>query len=156
MTQFGPSDGMRVGTSEREEAVALLGEHLRLGRLEPPEYDERMSRANEAGTRRDLAALFTDLPEPRPAFLRAPTPAPGHAYPPGLPLSDKSKVVGGVLNIVLPFGIGRFYTGQTGMALAQLLVTLFTFGIGSIWPFIDGILLLVNGGYDGQGRRLRD
>ena len=154
MTQFEPPGGMRIGTSEREEAVALLGEHLRLGRLDPAEYDQRMPRANEASTRSDVAGLFADLPEPRPAFLRAPAPSQAHA--PGVPLSDKSKIIGGVLNIVLPFGIGRFYTGQVGMGLAQLLVTIFTFGIGSVWPFIDGILLLVNGGYDGEGRRLRD
>jgi hypothetical protein len=42
------------------------------------------------------------------------------------------------------------------LALAQLFVTLFTFGIGAIWPLIDGILLLINGGTDSYGRTLRD
>jgi TM2 domain-containing membrane protein YozV len=71
----------------------------------------------------------------------------------GLPLSDKSKVVAGVLQLAVGyFGIGRFYTGDTGIAVAQLL----TCGGCGIWALIDGILLLVNGGTDAQGRKLRD
>jgi hypothetical protein len=52
--------------------------------------------------------------------------------------------------------VGRFYTGHIGLAVAQLFVTLLTLGVGAIWPFIDGILLLANGGTDSHGRRLRD
>jgi hypothetical protein len=71
----------------------------------------------------------------------------------GLPLSDKSKVVAGVLQLFLGgFGIGRFYIGDTGIGVAQLL----TCGGCGIWSLIDGIILLVNGGTDAQGRRLRD
>jgi TM2 domain-containing membrane protein YozV len=58
----------------------------------------------------------------------------------GVPYSDKSKVVAGVLNILIPFGIGRFYTGYTGLGIAQALVALFTCGL---WSIIDGILMLV-------------
>jgi TM2 domain-containing membrane protein YozV len=90
-------------------------------------------------------------------------PAPGYAYPPpqfdqyGRPLSDKSKVVAGVLGIALGgFGAGRFYTGHTGIAVAQLLVTIFTCGIGHFWGMIDGIVILANGGTDAEGRILRD
>jgi TM2 domain-containing membrane protein YozV len=75
----------------------------------------------------------------------------------GLPLSDKSKLVAGLLQILLgAFGAGRFYTGHTGMAIGQIAVTWLTCGIGGLWPLIDGILILVNGGTDAQGRRLRD
>ncbi|MPZ67220.1 MAG: NINE protein [Pseudonocardiaceae bacterium] len=66
------------------------------------------------------------------------------------------KIVAGVLQIVLPFGVGRLYSGRTGLGIAQLLVTLVTFGFGSIWSFIDGILILVNGSDDGRGLPLRD
>jgi hypothetical protein len=38
------------------------------------------------------------------------------------------------------------------MAVAQLL----TCGGCGIWSLVDGIILLVNGGTDTQGRRLRD
>lgn len=56
---------------------------------------------------------------------------------------QKSKLAAGLLQIFLAaFAVGRFYLGYTGIAVAQLLVSIFTFGIGAIWPFIDGILIL--------------
>ncbi|MBB5959337.1 hypothetical protein FHS29_005957 [Saccharothrix tamanrassetensis] len=70
----------------------------------------------------------------------------------GQPLSDKSRIAAGVLQLVLPFGIGRFYIGDTGIGIAQLL----TCGGCGVWSLIDGIILLVNGGTDSQGRKLRD
>ena len=58
-------------------------------------------------------------------------------------IQPKSKLAAGLLQIFLGgFGIGRFYLGYTGIGIAQLLVTIFTCGIGAIWPFIDGILIL--------------
>ncbi len=55
----------------------------------------------------------------------------------------KSKLAAGLLQIFLGcFGVGRFYLGYSGIGVAQLLVSLFTCGIGSIWGFIDGILIL--------------
>lgn len=75
----------------------------------------------------------------------------------GLPYSDKTKLVAGLLGILLGgFGAGRFYTGHTGLAIGQIAATWLTCGLGVIWPVIDGILLLVNGGTDAQGRVLRD
>ena len=74
----------------------------------------------------------------------------------GLPYSDKSKLVAGLLQILLPLGIGRMYMGQTGLGVAQLVVTLVTCGIGAIWPFIDGIVILVSDDpKDADGRVLR-
>lgn len=71
--------------------------------------------------------------------------------------SDKSKIVAGVLQIVLgSFGVGRFYMGHTKIGVLQLIVTLVTCGIGGIWGIVDGVLILVKGGVDGQGRPLRD
>jgi TM2 domain-containing membrane protein YozV len=80
-------------------------------------------------------------------------------YPPQYPagVSDKSKVVAGILGILLgTFGVGRFYTGHTKIGVLQLVVGVCTFGIGGLWGVIDGILILVNGGTDAQGRPLRD
>jgi TM2 domain-containing membrane protein YozV len=105
---------------------------------------------------------------PPPGTSAYPPPmAPGYAgmpYAPvyavdawGRPLSDKSKVVAGVLQLVLGgFGVGRFYIGDNKTAVLQLVVTLVTCGLGHIWGIIDGILILVNGGVDAQGRVLRD
>ena len=83
------------------------------------------------------------------------------AYPPAGgyagQVSDKSKLVAGLLQILLgAFGAGRFYTGHTGMAIAQIAVTWLTCGLGGLWPLIDGIMILVKGGTDAQGRILRD
>lgn len=75
----------------------------------------------------------------------------------GIPFSDKQKMVAGLLQICLGgFAVGRFYTGHTGMAIAQLAVTWLTCGLGVFWPIIDGVMILANGGTDAQGRPLRE
>ena len=61
--QSGPE--LRIGDSEREAAVAALGDHYAAGRLTKEEYDERTSRAWEAKTRSALWPLFADLPHPQ-------------------------------------------------------------------------------------------
>src|SRR4051794_36200920 len=82
--------------------------------------------------------------------------APYGIHPPtGLPYSDKSKIVAGLLQVLLPFGIGRMYMGFTGIGVAQLLVTVLTCGLGALWPFIDGIMILVSDSKDAQGRILK-
>jgi TM2 domain-containing membrane protein YozV len=109
--------------------------------------------------------------QPPPGWQPPPQPGwapPGGYYPPnpaapygvhprtGVPYSDKSRIVAGVLQLVVPLGIGRFYMGYTGLGVAQLLVTIFTCGVGALWPFIDGILILVNDDVtDVDGRPLR-
>ncbi len=163
------ADNLRIGTAEREAAVKILSENMSEGRLSLEEYEERMSAALEARTQADLKVLFTDLPAPHPWFMQPQSPlvpalpppsgsgSPmyGRSAPPAVTgMSDKNQLAAGVLQIVLPFGIGRFYTGHTNIALAQLL-TSFLF-IGVVWSWIDGIMLLVNGGTDSEGRRLRN
>jgi TM2 domain-containing membrane protein YozV len=55
-------------------------------------------------------------------------------------------------------GIHRFYLGYIGIGIAQIVVTLLTFGLGAVWGFIEGILILVGSGIttDAQGRPLSD
>ncbi|MEU0794247.1 DUF1707 domain-containing protein [Amycolatopsis sp. NPDC005961] len=168
------SDQLRIGTAEREEAARLLADHFGMGRITPDEYETRVTDAYAATTLGDLRPLFQDLPQPHPGFFGPPPvyaqttmqlPAYGppidpYAPPPApmpyapVPYSYRSKTVAGVLQIVLPFGVGRFYTGQVGLGLLQLLVVMLT-GVGVIWPIIDGITLLKDGGLDAQGRPLR-
>ncbi|MGA9493431.1 MAG: TM2 domain-containing protein [Mycobacterium sp.] len=76
----------------------------------------------------------------------------------GRPLSDKSKLVAGLLQIFLGgAGVGRFYLGYIGIGFAQLAITVFTLGLaGWIWPLIDAILILTGKVTDAQGRTLRD
>jgi hypothetical protein len=154
-------DALRVGTADREEAVRILGEHFAAGRLPMDEYEQRVTTALEAQTFGDVRPLFKDLHDPHPAFMTPPVrpvaPAPVPVYPLStVPVvySDKSRVAAGVLQILLPFGVGRFYTGHTHIAVAQLVLA-FAF-VGVIWSVIDGVLLLINGGTDAEGRRLRD
>lgn len=68
--------------------------------------------------------------------------------------SSRSKIAAGLLQIFLGcFGIGRFYTGHTGIAIAQLIVSLCSCGIGSIWGFIDGIVILCTNNFrDAEGK----
>jgi TM2 domain-containing membrane protein YozV len=73
----------------------------------------------------------------------------------GIPYSDKSKLAAGLLNIFVA-GVGRMYIGQVGLGVAQLLVTIFTCGIGALWPIIDGIIILTkDDAKDAQGRILK-
>jgi TM2 domain-containing membrane protein YozV len=78
----------------------------------------------------------------------------------GEPLSEKSKVVAGLLQLLGLFGlvgIGRIYLGYTGLGVAQLLVGLVTCGLGAvIWGIIDAVLILTDKVRDPQGRPLRD
>ncbi|WP_069164454.1 TM2 domain-containing protein [Nocardia altamirensis] len=75
----------------------------------------------------------------------------------GVPFSDKQKLIAGLLQIFLgAFGVGRFYTGYNGIAIAQIAVTWLTCGFGAIWPIIDGVLMLVGKVPDSDGRPLRD
>jgi len=60
--------------------------------------------------------------------------------------------VAGLLQIFLGgFGAGRWYLGDTGIALGQL----FTCGGLGIWALIDGIMILTGNVRDKQGRPLR-
>ena len=97
-------------------------------------------------------------------------PPPGAYYDPaapygrhpltGEPLSDKSKVVAGLLQLLGLLGvvgIGRIYLGYIGLGIAQLLVGLVTCGIGAVvWGIVDAVLILTDKVRDPEGRPLRD
>lgn len=74
------------------------------------------------------------------------------------PPDAKSKLAAGLLGILLGgLGVHRFYLGYVGIGIAQIAVTLVTFGVGSIWGFIEGILILTGSmNKDAQGRPLKD
>ena len=55
----------------------------------------------------------------------------------------KSRMAAGLLGIFLGgFGVHNFYLGNTTIGVIQILVTIFTCGLGSLWGFIEGILIL--------------
>jgi hypothetical protein len=65
---------IRIGDTERESALAALGEHMSAGRLDIDEYGDRTARVSTAKTRGELVDLFGDLPQPHPSFGVAPQP----------------------------------------------------------------------------------
>jgi TM2 domain-containing membrane protein YozV len=91
--------------------------------------------------------------------VQGPMPGAPHGVDPktGLPFSDKEKATVGFLQLLALIvgigGIGRLVAGHTGVGVAQLVLS--CTGIGQLWSIIDGILILVNGGTDGDGRPLR-
>jgi TM2 domain-containing membrane protein YozV len=82
----------------------------------------------------------------------------GVALPTTPPAGPKSKLAAGLLGILLGgLGVHRFYLGYVGIGIAQIAVTIVTFGAGAIWGFIEGILILVGSfNKDAQGRPLKD
>ena len=75
---------------------------------------------------------------------------------------QKSKLVAGLLGILLgSLGIHNFYLGFTGKAVAQLLISVLTCGIGAIvsgiWGLVEGIMILTGSmNVDAQGMPLGD
>jgi len=76
--------------------------------------------------------------------------------------NSKSKLTAGLLGIFLgAFGVHNFYLGNTGKAVAQLLITLlscFTLGVVSeIWGLVEGIMILTGKiDKDAKGNPLKD
>lgn len=71
---------------------------------------------------------------------------------------QKSKMAAGLLGIFLgALGIHNFYLGNTGRGVAQIIVSLVTCGIGSIWGLIEGIMILTGSiKTDANGIPLKD
>jgi len=53
---------IRIGDTERDRAVAALGDHFAAGRLTNEEFEQRMEQAIQARFNDDLEPLFVDLP----------------------------------------------------------------------------------------------
>lgn len=80
---------VRIGDTEREAAIAALGEHFTAGRIDKDEYDERTAVAWTARTPGALVPLFADLPEPHDAAPKAGDGASG--APTNTPRSVRSR-----------------------------------------------------------------
>ncbi|MDP4152069.1 MAG: NINE protein [Bacillota bacterium] len=70
----------------------------------------------------------------------------------------KSRLAAGLFGIFLGgFGVHNFYLGFTNRAVWQIIITIITCGIGSIWGFIEGILILAKEiNVDSNGIPLKD
>jgi GYF domain 2/TM2 domain len=68
--------------------------------------------------------------------------------------SDKNRVLGGILQLIVP-GLGRIYLGYSAIGVLQLVLS--ACGVGVIWAWIDAIIILTGGvNLDGYGRQLND
>ncbi len=61
-----PGADMRVGDAERAEIADSLAKHFSDGRLDEPEFSERLDKAMRAKTMADLSGLLSDLPSGEP------------------------------------------------------------------------------------------
>jgi Domain of unknown function (DUF1707) len=112
---------IRIGDTERESALAALGEHMSAGRLDIDEYGDRTARVSTARTRGELLALFSDLPGPHPTFGAAqpvppPTPlpqAPAVPQAPGVPFRQRAAAaavpLAGLVALVLFVTVIHFW-----------------------------------------------
>lgn len=68
----------------------------------------------------------------------------------------RSKFVAGLLGIFVgAWGIHNFYLGKISLGVIQIIVTLVTCGVGGLWGFIEGILILCDRiTVDGDGNPL--
>jgi TM2 domain-containing membrane protein YozV len=72
--------------------------------------------------------------------------------------NHKSKIAAGLFGILLGWaGVHRFYLGYTGLGIVQILVSIVTFGIGGLWGFVEGILILTGSfNKDAKGNPMRE
>lgn len=103
-----------------------------------------------------VAANSAPIGSPIPTVVINNAPVYGSGQIGVAPLSPaKSRATAGLLGLLLPgLGIHRFYLGYTAIGLLQILVTIVTCGWGSIWGFVEGIIILCGGMNDSDGRPL--
>jgi len=115
---------MRISDAERTEAADLLSKHYGDGRLDEPEFHQRLDQAMRAKTYADLGGLFDDLPRTEAEAAEAPrTPARRHEHShhlPGLVLAVAIVVAAAVVaGHVLAWFAGAwiFWFALIGVAL---------------------------------------
>lgn len=100
---------------------------------------------------------YTPPPTPQPQYAQ---PGPPAAIQEPYDPRAKSRLAAGLLGIFLGgLGVHRFYLGYTTIGILQILVTVVTCGIGSIWGLIEGIMILAQAQSfrtDAQGVPLRE
>jgi len=70
---------LRASDAERDAVATDLGQHFQDGRLNQAEFDERLTAAMAAKTRRELGELLIDLPEAPAGQVGLTLREPGHA-----------------------------------------------------------------------------
>ncbi|MGW4206657.1 DUF1707 SHOCT-like domain-containing protein [Lentzea sp. NPDC004789] len=102
-----PSRDIRIGDTERQQALEVLGEHMSAGRIDIEEYGERSAKITTAKTRGELMALFYDLPDPRPQFVSPMPMVPQPSRAPARQWQGALVPVAGIAAVILFFTVVR-------------------------------------------------
>lgn len=135
-------------------AVAL---GRRLPYMEPPPTPTGPPRASATVPTYGVPPSFAAPPRAAtvPSPLNLTNAYAAYASPYGM-VSDRSRVVAGILNILIP-GVGRLYLGYSALGVIQLAAFLLSCFILWPWAIVDGILMLTGHvKIDGYGRILKD
>ncbi|MEV0673275.1 NINE protein [Mycobacterium sp. NPDC050441] len=114
-------------------------------------------------------AGYPGQPQPYGAYPADPSAPFGRDPQTGEPLSDKSAVTAGLLQLFFGgFGVGRFYIGSTNIGAIQLGLTILgiltsilivgifiIIGVG-IWALVDAVMMFNRSVPDQYGRKLRN
>lgn len=122
MSQSQPVPPQRIGDAERDQAAEFLREHHAQGRLDPAEFDDRITAALSAKWQSDLDRLFFDLPAPTPRGVVAPVPQAKPPTPTNIPglLSDKARGAMDLLSVAIwPIAIAGMFLlhGRAGFLI---------------------------------------
>lgn len=148
---------LRATDAHRDAVAEVVRAAVGDGRLSVAEMDARIDQVYESKTHGELAGLVEDLVIFQPQLPLAPRVPAGS----GPPVSDRKILIGFVLCFFFgSLGVHRFYAGRNGSAVAMLLITVLTLGMGviitGIWSLIDLIILAVGGFRDGRSRLMRE
>jgi hypothetical protein len=125
---------IRIGSAERDDAVASLAAHHSNGRLSVAEFEERRGRAVAARTRAEIENLFDDLPAPHPDLSTTVSPRPppvvNPEWPGGRTGTRASHVMDaiGVLSLLAGLPVAIVLTAALGMWWTLLVVV----GVGVV------------------------
>ncbi|PRX44338.1 uncharacterized protein DUF1707 [Prauserella shujinwangii] len=122
----------RLSDAERQEALDALSEHVRTGRLDIVDFDERSARASAAKVRRDLEPLFADLPEPRPSVLRTLRRLPPQGAAPAPPVTWQRRLASSAVPIAAIVALVLFLTVLRGMIFVFLIPVVVALLAGSL------------------------
>lgn len=91
----------------------------------------------------------------QPAYSTSPSSYYRGAMAPARTVSDKSRTLAGLLQLIP--GVGRIYLGYAAYGVVQLVLTIVSCGILILWSWIDGFFILLGGlKMDGYGRVFND
>lgn len=111
-----------------------LSEHVRTGRLDIVEFDERSEKVSTARIRRDLEPLFADLPEPHPSVLHAARRAVPAARGTVEPEGWQQRLAASAVPIAAVLAVLLFFTVARGMVFVFVLPAIIALLAGSFSP----------------------